>query len=91
MGGNQSKMPIEHEKLVIERLRAFQLEDTEQVESDYVHIDEKAIGGTTLRRSQSTTLSISEVEHWEHELLQDPKNKLGVFVYMAPKSATDSL
>jgi bleomycin hydrolase len=75
MGGNQSKMPLEHEKLVVERLRAFQLEDKEQTESDYVHIDEKAVGGKAVRRSTWTTLSISEVEHWEHELLQDPKNK----------------
>jgi bleomycin hydrolase len=78
MGGTQSKMPIEHEKLVVERLRAFQLEDNQQAESDYVHIDEKAVGGKALRRSPWTTLSISEVEHWEHELLQDPKNKFVV-------------
>jgi bleomycin hydrolase len=75
MGANQSKYPTVNEKLVIERLRALEMKD--QTDSDYVHIDEKdVVRGTKKQfRAPWTNVSISEIEHWEHELLQDPKNR----------------
>ncbi|KAH8660877.1 putative cysteine proteinase 1, mitochondrial [Tricladium varicosporioides] len=79
MGANQSKSPITNEKLVIERLRALELKD--QSDNEYVHIDEKELPRTakqTRFKAPWTGLSISEVKHWEHELLADPKNRLAL-------------
>lgn len=76
MGVNQSKVPISNEKFVIERLRALEIKD--QADSDYVHVDEKdAIKPARSIRYKApwTTLNVDEVGHWEHELLQDPKNR----------------
>jgi bleomycin hydrolase len=74
MGANQSKTPIANEKLIIERLRALEIKD--QSDNDYVHVDEKAVKGLkTHFRAPWTSVSVSDVEHWEHELLQDPKNR----------------
>lgn len=74
MGANQSKTPLPNEKLVIERLRAMEIKDQSD---DYVQVDEKALAGSskTKFRAPWTAVSVSEVEHWEHELLQDPKNR----------------
>lgn len=71
-------MPIANEKLIVERLRAMQLQDKDNADSEYVHVDEKAMGKGQASRTRApwTTLSIEEVGDWEHELLQDPKNKL---------------
>ena len=81
MGANNSK-PLPNEKLVIERLRALELNNTDN--DDYVHVDEKdAIHGSKKSfRAPWTTLGIDEVEHWEHELLQDPKNR---YLYPIPR------
>ena len=74
MGANQSKSPLPNEKLVIERLRALEIKD--QSDSDYVQVDEKAFAGdTTHFKAPWTSLSASELKGWEHELLQDPKNR----------------
>jgi hypothetical protein len=76
MGANQSKTPLSNEKLVIERLRALEIKD--QADNDYVHVDEKDVSKPikSIRyKAPWTTLSVDEVEHWEHELLQDPKNR----------------
>jgi hypothetical protein len=74
MGAMQSKEPIAGEKLLIERLRALEAKD--QSDNDYVHVDEKAVLGTSKKfRAPWTAVSVSDVEHWEHELLQDPKNR----------------
>lgn len=85
MGANQSKTPILNEKLVIERLRALEMKDQSDNE-DYVHVHEKDVGGSKKQfRAPWTNLSISEVEHWEHELLQDPKNRcFPPFLYIQP-------
>ncbi|KAI6710958.1 hypothetical protein JHW43_006524 [Diplocarpon mali] len=76
MGVNQSKSPLPNEKLVVERLRAMEIKDSE----DYVQVDEKALSGSskTKFRAPWTALSVSEVEHWEQQLLQDPKNRLAL-------------
>lgn len=72
MGANQS-LPTPKEKLVIERLHALEIKDQHE---DYVHVDEKAVGGSKTKfRAPWTAVSVSEVENWEHELLQDPKNR----------------
>lgn len=73
MGANQSKTPLANEKLLIERLRALEIKD--QADTDYVHIHEKDIPSKRPFKSPWTNLSISDVAHWEHELLQDPKNR----------------
>ncbi|KAG9232381.1 putative cysteine proteinase 1, mitochondrial [Amylocarpus encephaloides] len=81
MGGYQSKMPVAHEQLVIERLRALQLEDQGKADPEYVHVNEKTMGSMaeySSSKSKWASLSVSEIEHWEHELLQDPKNKLAL-------------
>ncbi|KAE8454611.1 hypothetical protein EG329_000234 [Mollisiaceae sp. DMI_Dod_QoI] len=77
MGANQSKSPLPNEKLVIERLRALEVKD--QSDSEYVQVDEKALVGTSTQfKAPWTSLSTSELAHWEHELLQDPKNRLAL-------------
>jgi len=79
MGVNQSKAPLPNEKLVIERLRALEIKD--QSDNDYVQVDEKAIGASSKNskfRAPWTAVSISSVEEWEHQLLQDPKNRLAL-------------
>ncbi|KUJ09414.1 putative cysteine proteinase 1, mitochondrial [Mollisia scopiformis] len=74
MGANQSKSPLPNEKLVIERLRALEVKD--QSDSEYVQVDEKALAASSTHfKAPWTSLSTSELEHWEHELLQDPKNR----------------
>ena len=73
MGANQSQMSLPNEKLVIERLRELQVEDQAD---EYVEVDEKAISSCKAHfRAPWTSLSTSEVADWEHQLLQDPKNR----------------
>lgn len=76
MGANQSQPELPNEKLIIERLRDLQLKDQAE---DYVHIDEKAVAGSPTSKSHFRApwknLSVSDVQHWEHELLQDSKNR----------------
>jgi len=74
MGADQSKQALTTEKLVIDRLRALQVK--EQADNEYVHIDEKAVQGSSSRfKAPWTSLSTAELGDWEHELLQDPKNR----------------
>jgi bleomycin hydrolase len=68
MGATQSKEPIAGEKLLIERLRALEVRD----DNEYVHVDEKE---TKKFKAPWTAVSVSDIEHWEHELFQDPKNR----------------
>jgi bleomycin hydrolase len=78
MGANQSKASLLNQKLVVERLRALKLEEGAKNDSDYIYVDEKHIPSChsfKKHRDPWKNLSISEVEHWEHELLQDPKNR----------------
>jgi len=76
MGGNQSKVSqsqLTNEKLIVERFQALQTKEPFLVDSEYVCID----GYEKQRQyaSSSAGLSISAIKHWEHELLQDPKNR----------------
>jgi bleomycin hydrolase len=75
MGGQPSKVSqsqLADEKLIIERLRALQTKESSSADSEYV-----CIGNEKQRQyaSSSAGLSISAIKHWEHELLQDPKNR----------------
>jgi len=72
MGANQSQESLPNEKLLIERLRELQVEEAEE----YVQVDEKTISANkTNFRAPWTSLSTTEVAGWEHQLLQDPKNR----------------
>ena len=77
MGANQSSTSLPNEKLLVERLRELQLRD--QAADDYVHVDEKTVSSSSTKttfKAPWKTLSVSEVQSWEHELLQDAKNRL---------------
>lgn len=94
MGAQQSKAvenPIVNEKLVIEQLRALEIKD--HADDDYVHVDNEdrirfrydklpntKEWKTTLDLYKKTfpPVSVSTVEKWGHELLQDPKNRLAL-------------
>jgi bleomycin hydrolase len=79
MGGQQSKFPpsqLANEKLIIERLQALQMREHVSEDGEYICVD----GNEKQRQyvSKSPSLSVSTVKRWEHELLQDPKNRLVV-------------
>lgn len=76
MGVNQSKASLSqlaNEKIIIERLHALQMKDSSAADNEYVYV------GSNEKQHQpassSAGLSISAIKHWEHELLQDPKNR----------------
>lgn len=76
MGVQQSKIPpsqLANEKLIIERLQALQMRGHVSEDGEYVYVD----GNEKQRQyiSKSPSLSVSTVKSWEHELLQDPKNR----------------
>ncbi|KAH7311895.1 putative cysteine proteinase 1, mitochondrial [Rhexocercosporidium sp. MPI-PUGE-AT-0058] len=77
MGANQSTPSLPNEKLVVERLRVMEIQEQSD---DYIQVDEKALAGSskTKFRAPWIAVSISEVEQWEHELLQDAKNRLAL-------------
>ncbi|KAI9808348.1 MAG: hypothetical protein M1827_007497 [Pycnora praestabilis] len=76
MGSSQSKLPEpEVSEKLAERLRALQMSKN-KLEDDYVYVrgDEP-----TLHYSlASPTLSISGIQEWQKELLEDPKNRLAL-------------
>lgn len=75
MGANQSSaaLPVSKEKLLLERLRALELKASD---NEYVHVSsEKDPVKHTQFKAPWLSLSVSEVGRWEHELLQDPKNR----------------
>lgn len=77
MGASYSKVhspPLVNEKLVVERLRAMQVKDAEEVDS-FVHVEKEKSGAEQAWRHQETTLSTSDVGAWEAKLLADPKNR----------------
>ena len=78
MGSQQSKTsqsPLANEKLIIERLQALQMREHVSEDGEYIRID----GNEKQRQhvSKSPSLLVSHVKRWEHELLQDPKNRFG--------------
>jgi bleomycin hydrolase len=84
MGANQSSPALQNEKLIIERLRAMEIKEQSD---DYIQVDEKALSGSSKTKFKApwTAVSISEVEQWEHKLLQDAKNR-----YESPQLRTMS-
>ncbi|KAI6250889.1 Bleomycin hydrolase [Erysiphe necator] len=74
MGSNSSK-PASNEKLIIERLRSLEMKDEE-----YFNVNEKSVPGISKMTFQTPwkPLSVSEIKFWEHQLLQDPKNRLAL-------------
>lgn len=83
MGAYQSKLssePTAYEKLVIDRLRALQLE--EQNDGDYIcvsrpdtnPVSEKTIVNINESR-RPEALSVPLVGKWQETLLSDPKNR----------------
>lgn len=87
MGANQSQITLPNEKLVIERLRELQLEDQAD---EYVQVDEKALSVSKNHfRAPWTSLSTTEVASWEHQLLQDPKNRYVVSPLLVYQNANN--
>ncbi|TAQ83317.1 hypothetical protein B7494_g8358 [Chlorociboria aeruginascens] len=78
MGANQSKAPLVNEKLIVERLRALEIKD--EADSEYIHVNEKNPSRASQNHVKApwASVSISDVGQWEHELLQDPKNRLAL-------------
>ena len=92
MGTNQSKTPLLNEKLVIERLRALELKDGADNDYEYVDVEEKDEAAKKKAfRAPWNNLSVGEVETWEHELLQDPKNRLAASLLLLCSSPTISI
>ncbi|RDW66660.1 putative cysteine proteinase 1 [Coleophoma crateriformis] len=80
MGASYSKgesPPLVNEKLVIERLRAMQVKDREEMDS-FVHVEKEKCSAESAWRHQETTLATSDVCAWEAKLLADPKNRLAL-------------
>lgn len=71
MGANSSKA-VSNEKLIIERLRSLEMRDDE-----YFNVNEKSVPGISNMNFQTPwkQLSLSEIQFWEHQILQDPKNR----------------
>ncbi|KAK0633171.1 peptidase C1B, bleomycin hydrolase [Immersiella caudata] len=85
MGSYQSKLPADataHEKAVVDRLRALQLENRELVDDEYDYISEGRLGeeacGTVAKSRQPETVSVSDMMKWQEALLDDPKNRLAL-------------
>jgi bleomycin hydrolase len=74
MGSQTSKTEPFPNDLISERLRALQKNQPAPEDDEYI-----CVGNDEKQRqkyiSKSPSLSISTVEKWEHELLQDPKNR----------------
>jgi len=84
MGSYQSKVSPEaalHEKQVLERLRAMNLQSNRHSDDGFVVVNEdgrvvneKANGGLVARR-EAEGLSASQMQAWQSQLLADPKNR----------------
>lgn len=84
MGGNQSKVSqgqLAGEKIIIERLQALQTKENSSADNEYVCINSNE--KKRQHASGSAGLSVSAIKHWEHELLQDPKNRFVEAVFAA--------
>ena len=97
MGAEQSKpSQLAAENLIVERLKALQLKHQVTDDGEYICIDNNE-KRTTKYLSKSPSLSISTVEEWQHELLQDPKNRSAPpfrrinFTPLTPVEQTSSL
>lgn len=72
MGTNSSKPLPNYEKSTSSRLQRLEIrdEEPEKVTEKSLHIYRKLSFQTPFK-----AISIAEVATWEHELLQDPKNR----------------
>ncbi|KAK5660682.1 hypothetical protein OQA88_12046 [Cercophora sp. LCS_1] len=81
MGSQQSKLPSDAEKAVIDRLRALELEKRDG-DDDYVCIANDATNEKgafdVAKARQPETVSISLMSKWQGALLNDPKNRLAL-------------
>ena len=85
MGSQQSKPALEvaaHEKAVLERLRSMQLESKTGADEGYVYVDngaealnEKASSRATPLMREAEDLSVEQLQEWQKQLLEDPKNR----------------
>ncbi len=87
MGTNQSKTTREvssHEKAVIECLRSMQLQNKESSDEGYVYVQilPKDQGGAVNekaderpRLARDASLSVSQMQEWQSNLLLDPKSR----------------
>ncbi|KAI9732968.1 MAG: hypothetical protein M1818_007401 [Claussenomyces sp. TS43310] len=88
MGAQQSKASAEtaaiNEKLVIERLQALQMRPKTRTGIDddengeYVCVEKAETKAARRYVPQQPDLAVAKVKEWEHELLQDPKNRLAL-------------
>ena len=80
MGSGQSSQAENAiEQRVVEQLRAIRMEDKlrqQEVEKEYIHIDNEKVLPPTF--SVDPTVSLSQAEKWEKSLLSDPKNRLAL-------------
>ncbi len=82
MGSYQSRLSAgasPHEKAIIERLSALELEKKEDLTSGYVYlqdgnqVNEKGRADVAARQPES--ISVSLMAKWQDALLDDPKNR----------------
>ncbi|KAK0729923.1 peptidase C1B, bleomycin hydrolase [Lasiosphaeris hirsuta] len=84
MGSYQSKLPADvstHEKAVIERLRALQLENKQDADEEYIYVSSDRINEKTrdlAKSRQPEAVSVSVITKWQDTLLSDPKNRLAL-------------
>ncbi|KAI1742054.1 peptidase C1-like family protein [Xylaria scruposa] len=77
MGAQQSKISVENEIAIMDRLRSVQLRQSD-AEEDFVYVnDEKVASDDRLHRSPEG-LDIQLTHDWQAELLDDPKNRLAL-------------
>ena len=82
MGAQESKLPASaaaHQRAVVDRLRALQLEKIDGADDGYVHVDEDGNANEKAHQlaiaRQPETLRVELIEKWQEALLEDPKNR----------------
>ena len=80
MGSQQTKVTPEvvaHEKALLDRLRALQLENKEAGDYVFVHdsANEKRANGGTVAVRAAEDISVEQAQEWQKRLLEDPKNR----------------
>lgn len=75
MGVEQSKLPVEQHREKALARRPHHDHDLLNSDDDYVHIDEKQIGGGPQLARDAEDLPISQMADWQSSILADPKNR----------------
>ncbi|EHA46327.1 cysteine proteinase 1 [Pyricularia oryzae 70-15] len=78
MGVEQSKLPVEQHREKALARRPHHDHDLLNSDDDYVHIDEKQIGGGPQLARDAEDLPISQMADWQSSILADPKNRLAL-------------